>query len=438
MTFTPPEFETISVNTRNLESIFSTLLGRYKIITDTPVSETASSSEIIKSTLETLLARTHKVVICKTDRETARDVFKQLSNELREVLKENNEEKNKQSILFLLGALLHRYFRLIKEYDTFNSYIPVPSFFFKYKPPSEVKDCRLFQTIRVALGLPVSMEKNYQVNDLKILDVTTIVTALETFRDNMLLMVVDKDEEKKPRYKTYPHFAADRNFETYLQDIIDEHKKRNSSVLNQFKAIGFMQSLLKKMEQEHRQIKEALDSLSKLLQRNFSDFKTLNIELLEEQIKAHIKSEDLQENIVDLLYTRHIKSKFGELDHQSFIKEMNICSYSFASYKILGGFCLLLQHQGIKEQLRFCIYQALGLGINSDELTDKDMLNGIRFLKKYFTDNPSVELNYDFFGGKEPMNTFILQTELALDKKVQEQNKSQEKDQETSTSSLVV
>lgn len=129
MTFTPPEFKILSVNTRNLETVFSTLLGRYKIITDPPVSEAVSSGEIISNTLETLLARTHKVVICKTDRETARDVFKQLSNELREVLKENNEEKNKQAILFLLGALLHRYFRLIKEYDNFNSYIPVPSFF---------------------------------------------------------------------------------------------------------------------------------------------------------------------------------------------------------------------------------------------------------------------------------------------------------------------
>lgn len=100
MTFTPPEFKILSVNTRNLEAVFSTLLGRYKIITDPPVSEVVSSSEIIRNTLETLLARTHKVVICKTDRETARDVFKQLSNELREVLKENNEEKISKPFCF--------------------------------------------------------------------------------------------------------------------------------------------------------------------------------------------------------------------------------------------------------------------------------------------------------------------------------------------------
>lgn len=420
------------VNTRNLEIVFSTLLGRYKIITDVP--EGKVNSDIIKDTLETLLARTHKVVICKTERETARDVFDKLSNELREVLKENNEEKNRKSILFLLGALLHRYFRLIKEYDTFNSYIPVPRFFFKYKPPSDVKDCRLFQAIRLALGLPALMGENYQADDLKILDVTTIVTALETFRDNMLM--VDKDKEA--RYKSYPHFATDKNFKTYLQDIIDEHKRRGPSVLKQFKAIGFMRSLVNKMEEECQLIKEALNSLSKLMQRNSLEFKTLSIELLEEQIRTHIKSEDLQENIVDLLYTPHIKSKLGELDHESFIKEMKICNYSSASYKILGGFSLLLQHEGIEEKLRFCIYQALGLGINSDELTDKDMLDGVKFLKKYFDDNPKVELNFDFFGGREPMNTFILQTELALTKKVQEQKKSQEKEQEPSTSSLVV
>ncbi|MFS9440307.1 lpg1751 family Dot/Icm T4SS effector [Legionella pneumophila] len=437
MTFTPPEFKILSVNTRNLETVFSTLLGRYKIITDPPVSEAVSSGEIISNTLETLLARTHKVVICKTDRETARDVFKQLSNELREVLKENNEEKNKQAILFLLGALLHRYFRLIKEYDNFNSYIPVPSFFFKYKPPSDVKDCRLFQAIRLALGLPEVMEKNYRINDLKILDVTTIVTALETFRDNMQL-IIGKDEGKMPRYKSYPHFAADKNFETYLQEIIDEHKRRNPIVLNQFKAINFIQSLVKQIEEEQHQIEEALTHLGKLLPKTCSDFKTISLELMEEQIKAQIESNVLQEKIIDLLYTGHIQENFSTMDCGSFIEAMKNCNNSLARYRALGGYCLLLQNEGVKEQLRFCIHQALGVEINPNELTDKDMLDAIRLLKTYFEANPKVELNFDFFGGKGSMNTFILQTELALAKKVQTVNKAQEDNSETRTTSLFV
>lgn len=332
--------------------------------------------------------------------------------------------------------MLHRYFRLIKEYDNFNSYIPYPSFLFS-KPPSNVKDCRLFQAIRLALGLPEVMERNYRINDLKILDVTTIVTALETFRDNMQL-IVGKDEGKMPRYKSYPHFAADKNFETYLQEIIDEHKRRNPVVLNQFKAINFIQSLVKQIEEEQRQIEEALTHLGKFLPKTCSDFKTISLELMEEQIKAQIESNVLQEKIIDLLYTGHIQENFSTMDCGSFIEAMKNCNSSLARYRALGGYCLLLQNEGVKEQLRFCIHQALGVEINPNELTDKDMLDAIRLLKTYFEANPKVELNFDFFNGKGSMNTFILQTELALAKKVQTVNKAQEDNSETRTTSLFV
>lgn len=117
---------------------------------------------------------------------------------------------------------------------------------------------------------------------------------------------------------------------------------------------------------------------------------------------------------------------------------MKNCNNSLARYRALGGYCLLLQNEGVKEQLRFCIHQALGVEINPNELTDKDMLDAIRLLKTYFEANPKVELNFDFFNGKGSMNTFILQTELALAKKVQTVNKAQEDNSETRTTSLFV
>lgn len=497
MPFTPPVFDLFRVNTVNLDVMLSRQFGRYIIVAEEKPSEASSSQAIAvpQSSLEVLLARTHhKVVVGTTDRTTQQAVFKQLSNELREILKENNESKNKKATMFLLGALLHRYFRLIKEYDNYNYLFTI----------YDVRNCDLFKAIRAALHLPAEMPDGFKANDLAVLDVVTIVDSLTVFRDNMLLC----DESKTPRYKKYKHFAADKNFVTYLQDIIDEHTRKGTAVLRQFKAVSFIQSLSSKMQEEHLLMVDELDRWCKELAKQHRDFRKLNISLIEEHMRTHIKSEELQEKIADLLYmpfikskvdpdyvffltelikchkeigkseeehaqmvdllkrwckdleqttpdfkqldlksieshmrvfvrsgemadkisgllnSSYMKSKIEPMDHPLFLSEMKHCHSNVASYTLFGGYSLLLQSQLIDEKLRFCIFQAMGVEGKSQLVTESDMLDGIKFLKQFLLNNPAVLLNYDFFGGKERMNTEISQKELALVASIEERASS--------------
>ncbi len=408
MTFTPPRFSILRANTRNLDSTLSTSLGRYKIV---------DADDVVKkrNSLEVLISRTQQVIDCKSARATQLDVFNRLVNELREVLKLKNEDKNNKGTLFLLGALLHRYFRLMQEYDNWSTR------FYTWDPRS----CKLFLAIRAALKLPEQMPNDYRQMDLTILDVTTIATALEIFRDNMQL----KDEQQIPRFKKYHHFAVeDPNFEIHLNELIDKYKNIAAPVLKQFKAIDFIQSLVEKVDAEHQQIKQALIEWNKIFVREHSDFNLVNIETIEAHMTTHIKSVPLREKILDLLYTPFIKSKMEGLDHQSFLSEMNKCSSDIARHAVLGGYSLLLQYPGM-EKLKFYIYQALGTEKKPEELTDEYMLQEIGFLKQLIKLNPGLVLKYEFFGGKAQMDTQILQNEEALTLKIQEKAKEKPKEQ---------
>lgn len=401
MTFNPPPFPILRVNTINIDVKLSTLLGRYNKLTD--------NASPAQSPLEILLARTNKVIDCKgTGRITARDVFKQLSIELREVLNENNEIKNSQATFFLLGALLHRYFRIIKEYETSLS-----SWFVTLHP----KSCNLFKAIRGALKLPPEMPDDYRIKDLEVLDVNTIVTALEVFRDNMLFV---KNGESQPRYMNYPHFKTDKNFEYYLNAMIEEHSRRGRSAIRQFKGLNFIQSLAKQVEAEHKKIEDSLALWIKELHRTHPDFSQLNSKLIENHLETYMKEGPQREQIADLIYTGFIQSRLPTLNHLSFLHEMKKANLDKASHIVFGGYALLLQAKGVNENLKFCIYEALGIEENEENLMTKDKLNGIKFLEIFVDNNPQVELNCDYFGGKSGLHTQISQNKLSLSKLVKD------------------
>lgn len=382
MAFTPPAFSTLRTNTLNLDTTFSILLGRYKI------------GEPEENLLKLLIARTQQVLDCKSGRTTQLKVFNQLVNELRQVLKENKKEKNDRGAEFLLGALLHRYFRLIQLYDDWNYYS-----FYKSDPRS----CKLFTAIRSALQLPAATSDDYRKKDLEILDATTITTALEAFRDNMQL----KDEKQIPRFKKYPHFAVDDpNFEKNLDDIINKYKVISTPLLKQYKAIKFMQSLTEKVEAERVQIKQALVEWNQIFVKKFPDFNSVEIGTIESHITTHIHPEALREKVLDRLYTSYILSNMKDMDHESFFSAMKKCNSDKARYTVVGGYVLLLKSPEI-EQLQFCINEALGIEEKPEEFTDKDMLNGLKFLRNFIKTNPETVLDCEFFGGKSKMDTQI-------------------------------
>lgn len=404
MTFIPPEFKLFKMNTLNLDKKYSSLLGRYQI----DGSQGGEGfSGVHQTTLDVLIARTNQVIRCKTDRETQRDVFNQLANELRQIPKED-EERIRQGTLFLLGALIHRYFRLIKEYDDFNAWT--------FWNTCSVTDCKLFQAIRIALQLQEldQVKKNFRTEDLKTLDVITIVRALEVFRDNMLL----EDESKTPRYMKYPHFSKDEHFAQYLQDIIDMHTKRGRPFLLRFQAIVFIQSLAREIEREQQQIGKDLEKWCKGVGKEYKDFdvfKALERSVINASIIKSVESETSRNTIFNLFYTPLIQDGFETTDHTNLLAKMKECYDQTSSYILFGGYVLVLQQSKFLDpELLFALQQALGLERSLDELTKEDKGNGIHFLRQFLEIEPRTVLDYKFFGGRERMNTVIARAEKEL------------------------
>ncbi|KTD59034.1 hypothetical protein [Legionella shakespearei] len=429
MAFTPPAYSVLRVNTLNLDARLSTLLGRYKIVDNqTAVATTSSTNPApLQTSLEILLARINQVIECDTDRLTARDVFKQLGNELRDVLKEGDETKNQRATLFLLGALLHRYFRIINEYKgSYTGWFVTPN----------PLNSDLFKAIRGALQLPGDVTvDDYQMRDLKILDVTTIVTALEAFRDNMYL----KDQEGIERYKKYPHLKADSNFEIHLKEIIDQHTARGRTTVNQFKAVRFIQSLRKQVDVDQQQVENALNRWCKEFARAHPDFDGLDLETIEGHIKKYFKEDPIKENILDLVNTPLIKDNLNSMSHASFPTQMKLCHAKICSFILVGGYSMLLQSEHVKKDLRFKIYEALDIVKDPSVLSSADMDNGIKLFNMFRENNTQIDLDYEFFGDKEKMETFISQTELALTSKIQaeKEQKAQEQSAKPATIALV-
>ncbi len=407
MTFVPPAFATFRVNTLNLEIKYSTLLGRYQVV-DSQASD--GSSEVQQSSLELLIARTNEVIKCKSGRDTQVEVFNLLINELRQISKKD-KEKIKQGTLFLLGSLIHRYFRLIKEYDDYNEYAS-----WTYFGKCDVTSCKLFQAIRKALRLEEIeiVKKRYREEDLKILDVVTIVRSLEVFRDNMLI----EDKEKVPRFMKYPHFAKDENFKKYLQEIIEEQTRRGAAFLHRFKAIAFVQSLAIQIENERQQLEKDIEKWCKGVAKdynNFNTFKVLDKEAINASLIKHVESETSKNIIFRSYGAPFIQDHLEYIDHSSFLIKMKECYDYTCSYILFGGYVLLLQQSNMLDtDLLFTIQQALGLEASLYELTAQDMLDGVKFLKQFLETEPQATFDCAFFGGKDKMDTAIARAEKEL------------------------
>ena len=119
--FIPPGLEVLKVNTLNLKRYFNEKIGRYKI---TDPNSTSSDTLTEVQRLGILIKQTQLVISCSSRRTEQKAVFKQLINdEIRPLFRQGNEEQCKHATKYLLGALLHRYFRLVEQYDSHNNII---------------------------------------------------------------------------------------------------------------------------------------------------------------------------------------------------------------------------------------------------------------------------------------------------------------------------
>ncbi len=401
MTFTPPNLATLWGRVNVLDEDFTTHIGRYKI------PATASDEQPKPTTLYTLIARANALEIsCESERTTQKEVFSKLIVELRAVLHDGNEALCKQGTHVLLGALLHRYFRLLNEYDAYNSAAKVP--FLRWSIYKwDVTDSKLFKGIREVLQLPKETSSNFRKADLDKVDVATIVTALECFQNHMY---------SGDHYKEFPHLDQP-NFKPQLQEIIDAQKARGSTVLKQFKAMSFLQSLVKRLGEEHQQLEVELGKWIKLLKRDHADLSKVKIETIEEHINAHVAEPILQEKIVDLLYTPFVNAELATLTPEQLIAKMKDCNSNSASYIITGACTLLLESADTGDDLQLMLYKVLGIGDAQEKLTNKDKQHGLAFLSdfnKVMKKNPLNGIDTQFFGDFNHYETQLSQLDARL------------------------
>lgn len=422
MPYSPPVFPLLKTNTVNLDSSYSTFIGRYSI-TDlahagsssiatsfmgTPSEQGRSSYDIIRQRI------TDNVSNCPdTQRQTVCDVFKQLIAEL-DSNEDQSDAKKKHYTLILLGALLHRYFRIIKEYKKFDTYTGgFSSGVFASTPLSS----GLFKAVRVALALPRVKDDSYKRIDLEKLDVLTIINSLLAFQQHMLLFLPKKNIA---RYETYAHFKNDPNFERHLQAIINEHierdankKKPSKSVVHQFDAIYFIQSLTTQVDEELTQLDSALNVLKGVFEEDDEDFQDLSITAIENDIKASKLADPMKEKILDLLYTPHVKEQIGQLDENGFIEQIKNAASSRASFIVLGGYCLLLESPGVSDSLKSCIKKALNSSIDNP-ITNDVRHAAVKLFGSFLESNPELLLKCGFFGGLDGMKSYRMRLENSL------------------------
>lgn len=410
MTFTTLKYEYLKNNILNLEKSYSNYLERYTIIDNS----TENSLQVLISRINT------NVIQCKTERKTAQKVFSQLTTELRPFIT-GTSEVIKNATLFLLGALVHRYFRLIIEYNDYNKSIANPAALFQVKL-WDVTTCRFFKAVVAALQ-----------SDKRVLDELTIVSALEVFRENMFLEVAVEETKGKtkktlkiPRYMTYEHFAVDPHFKHYLDELIKKHQKLGATVIKQFKAIFFLQSIANQLEKEKEPVEKEITEWCHALSKEHQDFSKLTPEEIERHLHHYFKlkpeKDTIKERILDLLAVGYESKKFAAIkDYSAFLELMNTCNTDEGRCILCGGYVLLVQRGNLDNNLLTLMEKALGL---QTELSYQDKLDCINILQPYIEKEPGPDLNCEFFGTRGHMVTEVSQLSVALEQIVKEHHRS--------------
>lgn len=425
--------DTIKNISEKLNTSYSNLLGRFSVLDN--LGDDSSPSQ--QNSLEVLIARVNKEIIqCTTDKESERDALSLLTTELR-VFIEDSVPEMKHATLFLLGGLIHRFYRIEIQYRNYNESSFNPFSYFQ-KTLWNVNDCRLYIAIKNALQL-----------DKRPLDEVTIVTSLTVFQQNMLKTVSIKEaksdkviEDKK--YKTYPHLSTDANFERNLDSLIKEHSKKGAYELQQFRAIYFMETLAMRLEESRILLEKEISEWSQSLSKAHKEFKQLNEDLvlnhLNNYIKGKIDSLPNKANIKDKKEVTTIENKTLLLES---IKEQTLALLFNVELDTLEGYpkliaqmfqdninrnrCLLcggyslLAHNGDKVDERLLGQMKTALGLDG-ELNAEEELVCIQRLLLYVNKVPSPILNCEFFNGRGNMVTAVTQlaSNLELAKKQRE------------------
>lgn len=413
---------TIKKISEDLNTSYSNLLGRFSVHNN--LGDDSSPSQ--EPSLKVLIARVNTEVIqCATDRENECDALRRLTNKLRDFIKAPDPEM-KHATLFLLGGLIHRFYRIETEYKNFNeSSLNLFSYFSK-KTIWDVNSCRLYVAIKKALQL-----------DKRLLDEVTIVTSLEVFQQNMLQMVLPEEEDKLDmlievkRYKTYPHLSKDVNFERNLEIMIAEHSQKGAYELLQFRAIYFMETFAKQLEESRKQLEKEINEWVQCLSKVHKEFKQIDEELITTHLNNYIKAKidgiptkDKKEAaaIASKIFWESIKEQTQDLlfdvdldkleSYPKLVEQMFQDNIKRNRLLLCGGYSLLV-HNGDKVDERLLEQMKTALGLE-EELTAEEERVCIQRLLLYVNKESVPSLNCDFFNGRSNMVTGVTQLSLTL------------------------
>ncbi|MFJ1267391.1 hypothetical protein ACD661_02335 [Legionella lytica] len=412
MTLKTVGYEFLRSNIQNLNREYSNYLARYTI--ELTEAEKKEASDIPENPLFILLARINKYVIhCETKRITDRDVFHQLSDEIRRSPKKEPIDI-KSDTLYLLGSLIHRLLRIETEYNDYNKSRLNPYAWFSSKALWNPTDCRLYTAIKSVLGL----------SEVNRLDDYTIIKALEVFKENMDMeidveVVVDNEKKvvKQQRYQTYEHFnTVDPNFKANLEKMISERRATGKSMVRQFEAIDFLQSLMKKLDQENQAIEKELNEWCKDLAKTHKNFGTLNRELIEHHLNQYYQTKT--EKVADKEHIQYLldgvmnnESFIANSDHSKFLNELVTSNTDPSRSICCGAYILLLKQGNLDKKLITQMTDTFGF---SEKLTINVQVACLKAFKAYADSvaessilapksDEDVVLDYKFFGTSKAM-----------------------------------
>lgn len=391
MPFNAPLFDCFSVITRNLEVMLGESLKRYN-----------------RGDLAALILRFDQFLApCGSGRTTEAKVLAKVREEVSNIPKDNVVEYAK-GLEYFLGAHFHRYLRIWASYDRAAFY-------------NNPMGSKLFVGIRLTLGLsedPPKDPKELKAADAVILDPLTVFTCLRSFQSNMLSRISanSKSNPKKtvPKYTEFEHLANDSNFEDHLQEMIKDYKIKSAPIMEHYKAIRFLQDVLKQIELDNKNTELAIDTWCKALRKDKINIK--NIPLLEEHLK---RLDSIKPYTIDTIalclqlkhYKEHIldNKKIEDLDFATFQIILKQCNLELASHMLSGAYMLVLhairnkKYDASYDKFKTVLKTALCLPI-TESLDNVTILKTTKMLHEFLDTIPNADIDCSFFINRACLN----------------------------------
>ena len=378
-----PSYEDLGDSTSGLLKKYNTMSARYI----TPNLEILFNNTLLKM---------EEYIKSAGDRITQAKALKQLVLELKSdehYIKagDKKDKTDKDKIIIantqqvMLGALIHRYLRIIDEYKapqkTVSLFGGLGDFVSKkvYNPVPTNSD--IFNAIEGILNITAKNK----------LDPMTIKTSCESFFAYM---------QQENKYIDYVHYKDDANFFTYLQGFIDKATLAASATITEIKTIQFLMSLAKNIQNIHQDLNGLLMRLEKQLTEKDLP---LNTGVIYGQLKNFAVSAEVGTRFSLLIDRPYVAEKIDKWTIGEFMQEMLESLDINSRYALFGGYMVIFQQIKDNSVLKKTLASALKCVKTDNELDNDSILQSLKFLKQWFmkVNIESATVDWTLFDGED-------------------------------------